>query len=191
MKSCRRQWAAVLVLTALAASTPAWSMPQILFQATDLQTQTNGVEAWRYDYTVAGRTFAEGEFFEIYFPLTLYQDVNPVTVAEGWTAFVLIASAPSEVDDSGFAAIADHDDTSLERNFSIEFGWIGSGAPDAQRFDLFDADFNIIASGNTLMGESAVPEQNVPEPSSGLLIVAAALAVLSLRRAQRLRGART
>jgi hypothetical protein len=179
------------MLLALAMSAPAHAVPQFLFQAIDLQTQINGVEVWRYDYTVNGAAFAAGESFEIYFPSAQYQDLVPIAVPEGWSSFVVIGSISVGFDDSGFAAIADHDDIGLTRSFSVEFGWIGSGAPEVQRFDLFDVDFNVVASGNTVMAESTVPEQNVPEPSSGLLIVAAALAALSLRRPQQARGART
>ena len=38
----------------------------------------------------------------------------------------------------------------LARGFSVEFGWIGTGVPGPQPFDLFDADLNTLASGDTI-----------------------------------------
>jgi hypothetical protein len=182
--------AATLALMVFAFSATARAQPQFAYDAVDLGTEINGAPAWRYDYVVSGREFSRGESFEIYFPLTLYHDLNPVTVSDGWSGFVLIAGVPGDFDDSGFAALADQDDTGLERSFSVEFGWLGKGVPGAQRFDLFDADFNVVAAGTTVMTQPTVPESTVPEPSSALLILAAALGALSLRTDWLRRGAR-
>ena len=170
--------AATLALMVFAFSAPTRAQPQFVYDAVDLGTQINGAAAWRYDYVVEGRGFSAGESFEIYFPLPLYQDLNPVTVPDGWSGFVLMSGVPGDFDDSGFAALADQDDTGFARSFSVEFGWLGNGAPGVQRFELFDADFNTIGSGTTVT--AAAEEHVISEPPPVLLLLPI-LSVLWLR----------
>jgi hypothetical protein len=64
--------------------------------------------------------------------------------------------------------------------FLIDFIWRGAGTPSSQPFEIFDAAFQVVETGRT------IPFGQVPEPATGLLVMAGLGAALAARR----RGAR-
>jgi hypothetical protein len=60
------------------------------------------------------------------------------------------------LNDPGFYdALALRTVSSLAAQFDVTFVWLGSGAPDAQPFTVYDRDFTTLFSGQTI---AVVPE---------------------------------
>lgn len=167
-----------LLLAALSLSAPAHAVT-IEYQASDLPNAVGDPDLWRYVYRVTA-TFAAFSGFNVLFDPKLYsqlQDPPPAPNAQ-WN--VLTAPPDATLPADGlYTAIAQQASASLADAFTVDFVWLGAGAPAAQPFEVFDDSFNIIATGQTVApGASAIPE-----PGS-LLLLAGALGLLA-RRARR------
>ena len=143
---------------------------RIEYVASDLADLTTGEDLWRYDYTVSGRNFLQSEFFDTYFPASLYEELvaGPTPTAD-WD--VLILQQPNPVNfppfDAGiFDAFALAGTPSLAGAFWVSFIYLGSGSPGAQLFRIFDAESNLVESGLT-----TAPVGVIPEPSTGALFL--------------------
>jgi hypothetical protein len=149
----------------------------IEFIATNLSDTTPGEDLWRYDYKVQG-TFAQSQFFDIYFDPLLY---GPLTAGPApnsdWDAAILQQPNPANLppfDRGMFDGFALVNNPSLAGTFSVTFVYLGSGTPGSQPFEVFDADSNLLAdeSGFTFV---------IPEPSTLMLVSSAGLAVIGIR----------
>lgn len=156
------------LVAALAA--PAWAA-RITYEPHDLGATEPGL--WQLDYVVSDHGLGADEGFQVFFAYGLYEGLELTATAPDWDALVfqpdeiLGVAEPGILDglqvvDTGGAAAA----------FSIQLHWLGASFPEPQGFELYDANFGVIGSGQTVM---------VPEPAAGLLLVAG-LGGLALRR---------
>ena len=85
---------------------------------------------------------------------------------------------PLFLDDGIYDAYALVDNASLADSFNLTFVWSGLGTPGTQSYELYDAGFNVLASGNTLL------EQNhyVPAPSALWLIATGLIGLFKSRK---------
>jgi hypothetical protein len=137
---------------------------------------------WQNDYVVAGATFNTFDGFSILFDPTLYADLSGESTTNADWFLSVLQPDPGIPDPGTFDAIALADAASTASPFSIQFRFLGTGAPGSQPFDLLtvDVDGNIL----TLQpGGQAVPDvAAIPEPASLLLFGTGAAALAKLRR---------
>jgi hypothetical protein len=77
-----------------------------------------------------------------------------------------------------------------EVGFSVQFTWLGTGAPGAQVFTAYDpGNLNVLFTGVTTAANVQPP--GVPEPASLALVVAAVLGAAAAGRASKQRQAST
>ena len=147
----------------------------IEYVVTDVTDVTVGEDLWRYDYTVSGHAFLASEFFDIYFDPLLYGTVQAFpTPNNDWNPRILQQPTPGNFppfDVGMFDAVALAGNASLANAFSVNFVYLGNGVPGTQRFDLFDANTNLLESGFT-----TPPVSTIPEPCT-ILLAALGLAV--------------
>jgi hypothetical protein len=145
----------VLIISSASAAT-------IEFVTTDLPDVTPGEDLWSYEYTVAGRTFLQSEFFDIYFDPLLYGTLAPGPVLNaGWDTRVLQQPNPVNLppfDRGIFDSFALVNNPSLAAAFSVSFVYLGTGSPGSQPFEIFDASANLLESGLTSPAAGAIPE---------------------------------
>jgi hypothetical protein len=130
----------------------------IQYQAIDLSDTTVGEDLWQYHYTVSDHTFTANTGFTLYFDSVLYSNLQdpPPVVNSDWDILVT-QPAPLFSDEGSYDALALASFPSLTDTFSLTFIWSGQQTPASQAFEIYDADFNIIASGQTQLKQSTVP----------------------------------
>lgn len=149
-------------------------------------TPTGG-NNYRYEYTVTNDgTLGAGvalEWFAILFDPALYDETSLTIVtadppASDWDELILgsglgVDAAYDVLALSG--GIADGDSVS---GFAVEFTWLGTGTPSAQRFEIYDpVSFNVIEAGST-----RATATSVPEPGTLALLLLTTLAAAMMRR---------
>lgn len=132
----------------------------ITYLATDLTDPATGEDLWQYEYTVSDNTFNIGEVFTIWFDLDLYERITPISANAEWDPIALQPD-PGIPDDGAYDAEALINNASLSDAFVVSFLWLGSDAPGTQSFEVYDADFNLIESGETAP---------IPEPGTIVLL---------------------
>ena len=181
---------ALLVLSQLigiSAATPV----QIVYTAADIPDGASGTDLWKYDYSVESQAFLAGSAFMIASDPLLVSDLQPDVVPAGWSAFVLLPDPLEFLPEFEFLAVADTDDLAPTRAFSVRFAWHGAGTPPAQAFTVFDSDFNVTATGTTILpqdGTPIPPENVVTEPDTVLLLLIVLPAALFAARRPRVRS---
>ena len=130
----------------------------IQYQAIDLPDTTPGQDIWQYHYTVSDYTFAANTGFTLYFDPTLYANLQdpPPVVNNDWD-ILLTQPAPLFSDEGSYDALALASFPSLSDTFSLTFIWSGLQTPGSQAFEIYDENFNVIASGQTQLKLSTVP----------------------------------
>ncbi|HXG48643.1 MAG TPA: PEP-CTERM sorting domain-containing protein [Methylomirabilota bacterium] len=165
----------------LAMVAAAHAQGTIFFQTLDLADSTPGQDLWQYTFRVADRGFTSGQGFSVFFDEQLYralQNPGPLVNPE-WS--VLVVQPDLVLPDAGFFdAQAMQNAPSLSAEFSVQFVWLGEGAPGAQPFTIYDTDYSTLVSGFTV----------VPEPTSLGLLVAGLLAWAGWRGMSRVRRPR-
>jgi hypothetical protein len=125
---------------------------------------------YQYDYTIFNDDIAAGiEEFAVYFDAFATENLVAVAMPVGWDVFL----APPDIlipgGDDGFADFFIDLAPPIDFNaslggFSVQFDWLGaSSGPVAQAFEVYDANFNVVASGSTL--------SSVPEPATLAMIL--------------------
>ena len=147
---------------------------------------------WRYDYSVTNDALATslGEF-SLYFQLGQYENLLALTAPSGWDG--LIAQPDPLLPDNGFIDLLAQDGGigigQTLAGFSVQFDWLGLGAPGSQPFDVIDpANFTFVDSGVTQRAVVTPPIGgiSVPEPSVfALLTLALPLAATVFLRRRR------
>ncbi|MBN8518012.1 MAG: hypothetical protein J5X22_00320 [Candidatus Accumulibacter sp.] len=111
------------------------------------ETTNLGAGVWQYDYSVTNNTLLSPiEEITIYFPLGLYFDLLSVFEPLNWDN--LVAQPDPSLPADGFldsltlsAAILPGQTLAP---FSVQFTWLGSGAPGSQSFEVVDRRWCII-----------------------------------------------
>lgn len=177
-----RAWKALLATFFISASSYAGATV-ITYDVTQLDAATH---TWQYDFTVSNDTLSSdlGEF-AVFFDVNLYSNLALVASPPGWDS--LLVQPDPLLPDDGFldslalgAGIAPGGSLG---GFSVSFVFAGAGAPGAQAFSIYDANFNSIDAGRT----SSPVNGTVPEPATMLLF---ALALASLLAGMRSRTAK-
>lgn len=123
---------------------------------------------WTVDFSIAadGNPPTIGEF-AVYFAEDLFADLSVISSPGTWDSIVIQP-------DTGLPSAGYFDALVLDPaqaltvgqglgGFSMQFTYLGSGTPPSVLpFDIFDADFNVTYSGNTVAAA-------VPEPGSAML----------------------
>lgn len=147
------------------------------------ETTSLGAGAWQYDYSVTNNTLLSPiEEVTIYFSLDLYSDLLSVGQPLNW-GNVVVQPDPS-VPADGFldsltlsAAILPGQTLAP---FSVQFTWLGSGAPGSQFFEVVDpVTFTAMDSGTTTV---FLPSLSVSEPGTIPLAVLGFAVLLQLSR---------
>lgn len=174
-----RVWKALLATLFISASSIAGaSIVHYDVSQVDAATHT-----WQYDFSVTNDSLSGdlGEF-AVFFDVGLYSNLQLIASPAGWDS--LVVQPDPALPDAGFfdalALGAGLAPGASLGGFSVSFVFAGAGAPGAQAFSIYDADFAVIDSGRTQANATGT----VPEPGS-LLLLALALAVLVAGRSLR------
>ncbi|MFT5313614.1 MAG: hypothetical protein ACI8Z9_002107 [Paraglaciecola sp.] len=123
---------------------------------------------YQYDYTIFNDDIAAGiEEFAIFFEVFATKNLAVVAKPVGWDFF--LALPDPLLPDNGFADFyinlaSPIAFTANLGGFSVQFDWLGaSRGPGAQAFKVYDANFDIVASGSTT--------SSVPEPATLAMIL--------------------
>ena len=142
-----------------------------------------GGTSYRYTYTVTnnGTTGGAVQLFDVFFDPDLYDEdsltiVTPNPPSSSWDQIILASgiSVPAAYD--ALALAGGIPISSSVTGFKVQFLWLGTGAPGAQGFAIFDPDtFDTIETGTTTV---------VPLPGA-LLLLGTGLGATLLRRVRR------
>jgi hypothetical protein len=132
---------------------------------------------WQVAFTVhADGTPASLSEFSVYFPETSFSTLTLQASPGGWDSIVVqpetapLASA-GYLDGLVLSPAAGLGAGQSQGGWLVKFSYLGSGQPGALNFDILDASFAVVASGQTAV---------VPEPAPYALLLAGAL-LLGLR----------
>lgn len=171
----------------------------------DCQLQSLGGGTYQCTYTVTNNGSlgsASISEFDLLFDPALYAESSlTITtagpVAGNWSE-MLLASAPGvPAAYDALALGAGIGKGSSVTGFSLDFRWLGTGTPGPQEFEIYDpATFALLESGETDAGGTGPPPPpppatGVPTPAPAVLLPFALIAVLSVRRRDARRPART
>lgn len=164
------RWASVASLWLLLPLSA--SATTIHYTATDISDTVAGDDLWQYSYTVTDFSFPAGFGFSIFFDYALFTQIQdpapPVNI--DWDVLTLQPDLFLP-DDGIYDALALVDSAPPLDLFTVEFVWLGSGAPGAQPFSVYDESFADVETGTT-----------IPEPNTLTLIGTGLLAIALARK---------
>jgi hypothetical protein len=125
----------------------------IEYEVLDLPDSNPGEDRWEYTYHVSDHTFTQGDGFTIFFDHNLYTEIEePLSVSGDWD--VTVWQPDPVIPDAGaydaLAVTANANSASLSEPFIVRFAWTGTGSPGPQPFDVYDANWNALVSGETI-----------------------------------------
>jgi hypothetical protein len=139
----------------------------------DANYQWLGGTDWQVAFTLhADGTPASVSEFTVYFPETSFSGLSLTGSPAAWDS--LVAQPDTAVPAAGFldgllpAPAAGLTAGQSQGGWLVKFTYLGTGAPGQLNFDIVDASFNVVASGQTAL---------VPEPSQPALMLAGAVAL--------------
>jgi len=152
----------------LAPLSPVAATTLIEYQVLDLPNTSAG-DVWQYQYQVSQFDFPKNWGFDIFF--LLGQGYQPGDLLESlspnhdWDV-LLLKPDPGLPDDSRYDAVALINSPSLSSCFTQTIIWRGTGTPGRQPFEIFDASYKVIESGQTEAATFTCPAVvETPEPS--------------------------
>jgi hypothetical protein len=170
LRSTAVLWLGGLLLLLL--SSPARAL-EVQYVAVDVDDIVVGVDRWRYDYSFVG-SLAEFEGLSLLFDdasrAALQVASPPDPNALGY--FIEQPSIALQADGL-FTISAVRRVVGEKLNFSVSFDALSGVPPGAQRYELFDADFTVTGTALTVA---------VPEPPSGVMLLAALAVLMPLMR---------
>ena len=174
----RRKWCSpALAGGLLCIATQAWPL-SVTYTAVDLANAVPTADRWRYDYTLRG-DLGEFEGLSLLFAYGTHAALQAATVPDpAALAYVIEQPYAGLMADGLFTVSAQRPIVGETLGFSVAFDHLGTGAPGAQPYELFDANFTVTGSGVTTPALPAVPE---PATSALLLMALAALALRQSR----------
>ena len=126
-----------------------------------LEDQGGGI--WLSNFEIINDTLSvDIEEISLWFDYTLYLNISIVSVPTDWDSIVL--QPDLIIPDDGLVDILALSDLLMPLDtlsgLSVMFEWLGSTTrPDAIQFEIIDtATFEVLDSGNTTLGITAVPE---------------------------------
>jgi len=136
-------------------------------QATIISYSSTNISGntWENTYSVSNDTLASDiEEFSIYFDLGLYDSLSLVTAPADWDPIVFDPD-PLLPDDGLYdvlALVSGIASGDMLSGFSIQFDFLGAGAPGAQFFEVLDPfTFAVLDSGYTQLVVASVPEPGI------------------------------
>jgi hypothetical protein len=122
----------------------------ITFEAIDLTDVVPGENLYRYVYSLDAFPYDAGYGFSIYFPFFLHTALEspPPAVSADWDVLSLQPDWGLPADGI-YDALALVSEPATLSGFTIDFVWLGSGAPSSQFFLVYDSAFNPVESGQT------------------------------------------
>ncbi len=150
-------------------------------KATTIQYQVTplGGDDWRYDYIVSNDSLVTDiNEFTIYFDIQLYEQLVPVNGVIGWDVEVVQPGSFLNLNDGYYDALnpVGLQAGESEGLFSVQFSWLGDGAPGSQRFEIVDpSSFAVLDDGFT---------QLVPVPAAVWLFASGLLLLINTARKQ-------
>lgn len=174
MKKITKLMLTTLLLFFLLMPVAISSATTILYEATDLADTTPGEDLWQYTYIVGDFVFDTDFGFTVFFDYQLYANLEapPPSVNSDWDPIVWQPDSGIP-DDGAYDALALVNGASLADPFTVSFVWLGTGAPGAQSFDVYDSSFNTVESGQSAP---------VPEPGTILLLGSGLIGLAGLRK---------
>lgn len=164
---------------ALMGAAASWAAPMVSYSTQDLVDAVVGQDLRRNVYTVSGPIDAFGGVTLAF----IYGAYDGLMISSG-DADLDLSTPPVQPDPLGDGLVtvtwlADML-ASASAQFTVDFVWLGSGAPGTQGFEVFDGFFNLTSSGRTVAASGGT----VPEPAALLLLFPAlAAAAFAGRRA--------
>jgi hypothetical protein len=188
-----RQLYAAAAAAAVVASgfgiSDSFAAARIDYQVTEIDATSN---TWQFAYTVSGVTFGNSgsgtpSEFVVSFDPALYSNLGPSPTSPNADWFVFTTPTdPITPADGEYNAQALVDSASIADVFSISFVWQGAGTPGSQSFQLLDANFAVVDSGQTTLSDSGGGGTTpMPEPATLLLFASCTAALSALRFARR------
>ncbi len=158
-----------------------------LVSAAQISGQYNPLSgnAWQLSLTVSNDgSLSSIPGFSVYFDSTLFSNLASPLAPATWDP-LLLQPIPGIADGLFDAYVYDDADALTPGQsiggFSLTFDYLGSGAPGALPFEIYEID---LAGNFVLLGDGTVTIQAVPEPAS-LWLTALGLAALPLVRKSR------
>jgi hypothetical protein len=161
----------------VASMSTATAAPSIAYVATDLPDLVAGEDLWSYTYLVSG-PLGSFESFNVFFSPAEYGTGISMLGADG--ALSPLLTPPMLAPDAdGILSLTAVDPLPGGSTIqaSVQFAWLGAGAPGAQSFSLLDDQFNVVTTGLT---------SAVPEVTSLSLVLAGLVTLIALPRRRRI-----
>ena len=160
---------------------PPGTLIDFRYTATDLPDVEPGKNLYRYDYTLDGYPYGANTGFRVRFSPNLYTSiqVDPPDVGSDWliTTQQPNPALSSGLDQGWYDARTSVANPAPLSGFSVEFVWLGPGAPGSQTYDIYAESTSSPGGVSYRAYGSTNP---VPEPASAGLL-ALGLLTLALR----------
>jgi hypothetical protein len=171
-RQAAKAWMGGALMLMLLLSSPARAL-EVQYAAVDVADSVVGVDRWRYDYSFVG-SLAEFEGLSLLFDFSSRAGLQVASPPDS-TALDYVLEQPSTAlqADGLFTVSAVRPIAGEKLNFSVSFDALSGVPPGAQRYELFDADFNVTGTALTVA---------VPEPPSGVMLLAALAVLMPLMR---------
>lgn len=156
----------------------------ITYQTANLPDDVPGEDRWQFRYTLQGFSFAANEGFSIIFERELFASLGVPSGPDNSWSLLVFQPDLNLPEDGLFDALALMDHPSVSSPFSVEFVYLGAGAPSSQSFAVYrltagDGVIDYFGFGFTEPEVNAVPE---PGGRAAVVLAIALTAAAAMRR---------